>query len=108
MTTKQTAEVAARSVQAVEDVVKAQVAKGAKTGMTGARQTEVIAVALNEVFTASPMPGDYGDEDKWQRNVIRAFFGATSAGNASQLRQELEKKGILDKTGGVNYGGIES
>lgn len=108
MTNKQIAEIAELSKQSVLDVVKAQVTAGDKKGVTGARQQEIIVKALDEILDSTPMPRDYGDEGKWRRNVMRAFFGATATLNASQLRQNLEKAGVLEKTGVAGGYGIES
>jgi epoxyqueuosine reductase QueG len=90
-------EVREATMEAVKDAVKAQIAKGSPTeGMPKARHIVVVAYALDEVL------GAYcgsGDEDE-RRAVLKAALSGSLL-NASQLRQELEKAGVLTATKGL-------
>jgi len=83
--------------QAAKDVVRAQIAKGAPNkGINKARHGAIVADVVYEILASYPPQGD--DAGKWQRLVMRAMF-STSLLNASQLRQQLEKAGILAPEG---------
>lgn len=88
-------EIQAAAQQAAVDVVKAQIAKGAPTkGMTKARHVAVVADVVHEILASFADPAD----DKSVRTVLRAALSGSLL-NASQLRQDLEKLGVLVKEG---------
>ena len=83
--------------QAVKDVVRAQIAKGAPNkGLSKTRHAAIVADVVAEILGSYPTQGD--DEARWQRLVMRAVFSGSLL-NASQLRQQLEKAGILAPEG---------
>jgi hypothetical protein len=97
MNEKTMSEIATQAAEYAKDVVKGQVAKGLPNqGLSKARHVAIVADVLNEMLESYPAPAD-ADESKWRRLVMRAAC-AGSLLNASQLRQELEKAGILSKT----------
>ena len=78
---------------AVKDVVRAQIAKGAPNkGLSKARHAAIVADVVAEILASYPQQGE--DGARWQRLVMRAVFSGSIL-NASQLRQQLEKAGIL-------------
>ena len=84
--------------QAVKDVVKGQLARGATNkGLSKTRHGAIVADVVAEILTSYPTP--QGEDDtRWQRLVMRAVFSGSIL-NASQLRQQLEKAGILAPEG---------
>lgn len=81
---------------ATVDVVKAQIAKGAPNkGMSKARHIATVADVVVEVLASFDAPAGE-DQEKWQRQVLRAALSGNLL-NASQLRQDLEKAGVLVK-----------
>jgi hypothetical protein len=107
MNNKQIAEITELGKQAVVDAVKAQIAAGAESkGMTGARQADVLARTIPEMLDSFPAP-EGEDDSKWQRNVLRVFFNGTGVLNASQLRQTLEKAGVLEESKAAQLYGTE-
>jgi hypothetical protein len=106
MTQDKATEIAKATTDAVANVVKAQIAKGAPNrGLSKARHAAIVADVTSEIlgsfFAPKDENGDEIDESKWQRLVMRAMF-STSLLNASQLRQELEKAKVLEKDGALN------
>ena len=97
-------EVAQAASQAAVDVVKRQVAKGAPdSGVSKARHAAIVADVLAEVWGSFPTPTDV-ESERWLRLVFRAAC-STDLLNASQLRQRLEKDGVLRKeTAASEYG----
>ena len=96
MNEAQMKEIAAQAAQAAIDVVKSQVGKGLPAqGISKARHIAIVADVAEEILESYPAPAG-SDESKWRRLVLRAAF-AGSLLNASQLRQELERAGILSK-----------
>ena len=82
---------------AVKDVVKAQIAKGAPNkGLSKTRHAAIVADVVAEILASYPQQGE--DGARWQRLVMRAVFSGSLL-NASQLRQQLEKAGILAPEG---------
>jgi hypothetical protein len=89
-------EVVAAAQAAAVDVVKQQVADGKPTqGMPKPRHVAVVADVVLEMLGSFPAPAGE-DEGRWQRLVLRAALSGSLL-NASQLRQELEKGGVLVK-----------
>jgi|GEM_PF-4347586 len=83
--------------QAVRDIVKGQIAKGAPNkGLSKTRHGAIVADVVAEILASYPTQGE--DEARWQRLVMRAVFSGSLL-NASQLRQQLEKAGILAPEG---------
>lgn len=85
--------------QAAVDAVKKQVAAGSpKKGLDKARHVAVMAYVVDEML------GSFGFDEKGtqlESNELKAVFRAAFSGsllNASQLRQEMEKAGVLEKT----------
>lgn len=97
-------EVAQAASQAAVDVVKRQVAKGAPdAGVSKARHAAIVADVLVEVWGSFPTPTDV-ESERWLRMLFRAAC-STDLLNASQLRQRLEKDGVLRKeTAASEYG----
>ena len=82
---------------AVKDVVKGQIAKGAPNkGLSKTRHAAIVADVVTEILASYPQQGE--DGARWQRLVMRAVFSGSLL-NASQLRQQLEKAGILAPEG---------
>lgn len=82
---------------AVKDVVKGQIAKGAPNkGLSKTRHAAIVADVVAEILASYPQQGE--DGARWQRLVMRAAFSGSLL-NASQLRQQLEKAGILAPEG---------
>lgn len=82
---------------AVKDVVRAQIAKGAPNkGLSKTRHAAIVADVVAEILGSYPQRGE--DGARWQRLVMRAVFSGSLL-NASQLRQQLEKAGILAPEG---------
>lgn len=82
---------------AVRDVVKGQIAKGAPNkGLSKTRHAAIVADVVAEILASYPQQGE--DGARWQRLVMRAVFSGSLL-NASQLRQQLEKAGILAPEG---------
>ena len=82
---------------AVKDVVRAQIAKGAPNkGLSKTRHAAIVADVVAEILASYPQQGE--DGARWQRLVMRAVFSGSLL-NASQLRQQLEKAGILAPEG---------
>ncbi len=107
MTNKQIAEIKTLGASAIVDAVKSQIAAGAeRKGMTGARQADVLARTVPEMLESFPAP-EGEDASKWQRNLLRVFFNETGVLNASQLRQTLEKAGILEESNAKSLYGTE-
>ena len=89
-------EVATQAAQATVDVVKAQMAKGASDqGVSKARHVAIVADVMTEMLESHPAP-DGEDATRWMRLVLRAALSGDLL-NASQLRQRLEKDGVLKK-----------
>ena len=79
--------------QTTEDVVKAQIAKGAPDrGLNKQRHMAIVADVSHEMLAS------YADvnDDRSVREVLRATYSGSLL-NASQLRQELEKAGVLKR-----------
>lgn len=86
--------------QAAKDVVKTQIAKGAPSkGISKARHAAIVADVTQEMLASFPAPDDC-PPDKWARLVMRAAYSGSLL-NASQLRQQLEKAGILQAEGAI-------
>lgn len=89
---------------AAVDVVKAQIAKGLPNkGITKARHAAIVADVATEMIesfmTANASDGVAFNKD--MREVLRAAFSGDLL-NASQLRQNLEKAGVLVKEVGLS------
>ena len=96
MKTETQKEIVTATANAIVDVVRGQVAKGLpKQGVSKARHGAVVADVVVELLESFPAPAGE-DETRWQRLVLRAAFSGSIL-NASQLRQELEKAGVLEK-----------
>jgi len=81
---------------AAVDVIKAQIVKGAKKqGIDKKRHVAVVADVVNEMVESYPVP-DGQDASEWLRRLMRAALSGSLL-NASQLRQQMEKAGVLDK-----------
>lgn len=91
-------EVASAAQQAVRDIVKRQVAKGAPNqGVSKERHVAIVADLVEEMVVSFPnRSGGSLDDSKWMRLVLRAALSGDVL-NASQLRQNLEKEGVLSK-----------
>ena len=84
---------------AAKDVVRAQIAKGAPNkGLSKTRHAAIVADVVAEILASYPTRGEDNDEARWQRLVMRVVFSGSLL-NASQLRQQLEKAGILAPEG---------
>ena len=96
MNQNQAKEIAAAAQLASRDVVKSQVAKGAPaSGVSKARHVAIVADVAAEMLSSYPAPSDC-PPDRWTRLVLRAALSGDLL-NASQLRQALEKEGVLSK-----------
>lgn len=81
------------------DLVKEQIAAGKPaSGITKARHAAIVAKTLAEMVDSFALGGE---ADPSSAQVMQAALLGTSLLNASQLRQELEKAGVL-KAQGVN------
>lgn len=97
MTNEKALEIQAAAGQAAKDMVKAQIAAGKPNkGLSKARHAAIVADVSEEM--ASSFAGSTGEADasKELRLILRAAYSGSLL-NASQLRQELEKAGILVK-----------
>ena len=91
-------EIQEAAMQAAKDVVRAQIAKGAPDkGMSKARHAAVVADVTQEMLASFAEPGD----SKSMRLIMRAAFSGSLL-NASQLRQQLEKAGVLKPEGAIS------
>ena len=98
METSKVIEIQEAVVQAVKDVVKAQIAKGAPDkGFSKTRHAAVVADVVAEMLASYAEPGD----SRQARVVMRAVFSGSLL-NASQLRQQLEKAGVLKAEGALS------
>lgn len=89
MTNKKTIEIREAASLASRDIVKQQVASGKpKSGMPKVRHIAIVAKTLIEMLDS------YAEEDR--EEVLRAAL-AGSLLNCSQLRQDMERAGILTK-----------
>lgn len=84
---------------AVKDAVKLQIAKSPamERGMDSARHAAVLAYAIAEVLSGLSDPSD----PEVSKPALRAILTPAIL-NASQLRQRLEKDGVLKATGQVS------
>jgi hypothetical protein len=79
------------------DAVKKQIAAGTpKRGMPKARHVAVVAYVIQEVLASYVYTATAeADLEMEQKEVLRAALSGSLL-NASQLRQELEKAGVLE------------
>lgn len=97
MTNEKALEIQAAAGQAAKDMVKAQIAAGKPNkGLSKARHAAIVADVTQEVYASFLGEGDPADAEKDMRLILRAAYSGSLL-NASQLRQELEKAGILVK-----------
>lgn len=93
MTQELMTEIQESTTQAIKDIVKAQIAKGAPNkGISKTRHAAIVADVVSEILTSFAQQGE--DEGKWQRLAMRVVFSGSLL-NASQLRSQMEKAGIL-------------
>jgi hypothetical protein len=96
MNQNQAKEIAAAAQLASRDIVRKQIAKGApSSGVSKARHVAIVADVAAEMLGSFDCPGGV-DETTWTRLVLRAALAGDLL-NASQLRQALEKEGVLHK-----------
>jgi len=99
--------IAARAATVAKQVVQKQVGNGSsKQGMTKARHVAVVADTLIAVLIENAAAPEGIEQVKWDRMVLRAALGGSLL-NSSQLRQDMEKAGVLEKetkTLGGEYG----
>ena len=89
MTNEKMLEIQSAAQAAAVDAVKAQIAKGLPNrGMNKQRHGAVVAYVANEMLES------FTGEDP--KTILRATFSGSLL-NASQLRQDLEKSGVLVK-----------
>lgn len=106
MNDKMMAEVAMAAKNASRDVVKRQVAKGSPdAGVSKARHVAIVADTVVEILESYPAP-EGEDGTRWMRLVLRAAMSGELL-NASQLRQSLEKEGVLRKETVASEYGID-
>lgn len=95
MDTAKVNELREQAMQAAKDAVKAQVAKGAPAkGMNNERHAAVLAYVIAEALSGLADPSN-PDETK---PVLRAILTPALL-NPSQLRQSLERAGVLQAEG---------
>lgn len=89
--------IAARAAVVAKEIVRKQVEKGgANHGMKKARHIATVADTLAAVLIENAAAPEGVDQLKWDRMVLRAALGGSLL-NDSQLRQDMEKAGILVK-----------
>ena len=89
-------EIATRAMAIAKGEVQKQIAKGSPNrGMPKARHVATTADVICQILLEfGPPTGE--DAIKWDRMVLRAALGGSLL-NCSQLRQDLEKAGLLEK-----------
>jgi hypothetical protein len=98
MDTAKVTEIQEAVVQAVKDVVRGQIAKGAPDkGLSKTRHAAIVADVVAEMLASYAEPGD----SRQARVVMRVAFSGSLL-NASQLRQQLEKAGVLKAEGALS------
>lgn len=89
--------IAARAAVVAKQIVQKQIDNGSsKQGMTKARHIAVVADTLVAVLIENEAAPEGVDRLKWDRMVLRAALGGSLL-NSSQLRQDMEKAGVLEK-----------
>ena len=89
--------IAARAAAIAKEIVLKQIGNGSsKQGMTKARHIAVVADTLVAALIENAAAPAGVDQLKWDRMVLRAALGGSLL-NSSQLRQDMEKAGVLEK-----------
>ena len=92
MTDQKKLEIRDMTLKAIADVVKAQIANGAaRKGFGADRHTATLAKVAAEMLES------YADDGS-PAEIIRQTLRAKGALNGSQIRQMLERQGVLDKS----------